>query len=199
MPSRERWDAGLWSRAAPELRERWPEAEPLRDALWRAGVTLRARDVHWTPEGMAVVAEAAQRIARRCGGDPRALLGGLVVVLESRTEPWWGLLWRLWNRKPASQRFGGYQNWGRIHIRADNVRLTAMVHEMGHFLDQKHHLSRAYRSYLIAAGLRVQTNRFEDLANALAAHVLERPLDAVRRAYLEALSWPAGDPPAGAR
>lgn len=177
------------------LLARWPEAEPLRDELWRAGVALRAGDVPWTPEGVEVVAEAVRCVAGYCGGDARELLGGLVLILEARTEPWWGPLWRLWNRKPAGMRFGGYQYRGKIHLRADNVRLATVIHEMGHYVDEKRRLSRAYRRHLRASGLRVQTNRFEDLANAFAAHVLGHSLDAVRRGYLEGLGWPANRPP----
>jgi hypothetical protein len=193
--TREQWDEHLARQAGPELLARWSEAEPLRDELWRAGILFGAGDVPWTPEAMEVVVEAVRRVAACFGGDARLLLSGLVLVLEARTEPWWGPLWRLWNRKPASLAFGGYQYRGRIHLRADNVRLVAVVHEMGHYLDQKHRLSRAYRRHLRAAGLKLETNRFEDLANALAAHVLGRPLDPVRQAYVERLAWRGSRPP----
>ena len=197
--TRERWDEYLARQAGPELLARWAQAEPLRDELWRAGVILRAGDVPWTLEAMEVVADGVRRVAGRCGGDARTLLEGLVLILETRTEPWWASLWRLWYRKPASMRFGAYQNRGKVHLRADNVRLATLVHELGHYLDERHHLSRAYRRYLRAAGLREETNRFEDLANAFAAHVLGRPLDAVRQGYLEGLAWPANRRPEQAR
>jgi hypothetical protein len=192
--TRQEWDADLWPLAGAGLRDHWPAAEPLRDELWRAGIRFRAGDVPWTPEALEVVADAARRITARFGGDARLLLGGLLLVLEARTEPWWAPLWRLWNRKPAGFAFGGYQYRGQIHLRADNVRLVAVVHEMGHYLDQKHRLSRAYRRHLRAAGLTLVTNRFEDLANALAAHVLDRPLDPVRQAYVERLAWRGSRP-----
>lgn len=188
------WDEDLALQAGPELLARWPEAEPLRDELWRAGIIVRAGDVPWTLDALEVAAEGVRRVAERCGGDARALFEGLVLILESRTEPWWAPLWRLWNRKPASVRFGAYQNRGKIHLRAGNVNLAVVVHEMGHYLDEKHHLSRAYRRRLRAAGLRLQTNRFEDMAEALANYVLGRPLDPVRQAYLEGLRWPGSRP-----
>jgi len=187
--TRQQWDEYTALQAGAELLARWAQAEPLRDELWRAGVILRAGDVPWTLEAMEVVADGVRRVTARCGGDARELLGGLVLILEIRTEPWWAPLWRLWNRKPASLRFGAYQNRGKIHLRADNVRLATLVHEMGHYLDEKRHLSRAYGRHLRAAGLRVQTNRYEDLANAFANHVLGRPLDAVRQGYLERVRW----------
>lgn len=192
--TRARWDEDLALQAGPELLARWPEAEPLRDELWRAGIIVRAGDVPWTLDALEVAAEGVRRVAGRCGGDARALFEGLVLILESRTEPWWAPLWRLWNRKPASVRFGAYQNRGKIHLRAGNVNLAVVVHEMGHYLDEKHHLSRAYRRRLRAAGLRLQTNRFEDMAEALANYVLGRPLDPVRQAYLEGLHWPGSRP-----
>ena len=169
--TRARWDEDLALQAGPELLARWPEAEPLRDELWRAGIIVRAGDVPWTLDALEVAAEGVRRAAERCGGDARALFEGLVLILESRTEPWWAPLWRLWNRKPASVRFGAYQNRGKIHLRAGNVNLAVVVHEMGHYLDEKHHLSRAYRRRLRAAGLRLQTNRFEAVSyTPLRAH-----------------------------
>jgi hypothetical protein len=165
----------------------WAETGELRKLLWEAGVTLRAGDVRWTAAQATVVGEAVQRIADRFDGKARPLVGGVTLILQSQASPWWAPLWRWWNRKPAGYRFGAYQNRGKICVTPSYVNVGGLVHELGHYYDEKQRLSRAYQAHVKQAGLELETNRFEDFANAFAAYVLDRPLAAARRGYLEQL------------
>lgn len=165
----------------------WAQTGELRRLLCEAGVTLRAADVKWTVAQVGIVGEAVQRIADRFDGEARALVGGVTIILQSQANPCWAPLWRWWNRKPAGYRFGAYQNRGKICVTPNHVNVGGLLHEMGHYYDEKHRLSRAYQAHVKGAGLEIETNRFEDFANAFAAHVLDKPMVAARRAYLEDL------------
>lgn len=188
LADRARWEARLQRQADAAWLAAWSQSEALRETLWRAGIILRAGDVRWTRPEAEIVAAAVERIGERFGASAGRLLAGVTVILRTQVQPWWAPLWRLWNRQPAGTRFGAYENRLKIHLRAGRVSLAAVVHEMGHYVDERHCLSRGYQRYLRReAGQRVETNRYEDLANAFAAAVLDRPLDPARRAYLERL------------
>lgn len=165
----------------------WAQMEAPRRLLWEAGIALRAADVRWTVAQVNVVGEVVQRIADRFDGSARPIISGVTIVLQTQANPWWAPLWRWWNRKPAGYRFGAYQNRGKIRVKPNHVNVGSLLHEMGHYYDEKHRLSRAYRAHVKKAGLEIETNRFEDFANAFAAYVLDKPMATARRAYLEEL------------
>jgi hypothetical protein len=172
----EDWNAGCWE-----------QTHPLRTLLWAAGVTLKAGDIKWTVAQAEVVGEAVQRIADRFDGSPRPAIGGVIIILKTVTEPWWGPVWRWRNKKPAGFRFGGYEDRGKIHMRPHNVNVASLLHEMGHYYDEKHHLSRSYQKQVKQAGIDIETNRFEDFANAFRDWVLCNLEPGARRDYLDRL------------
>jgi hypothetical protein len=165
----------------------WEQTYPLRTLLRAAGVTLKAGDVQWTVAQAEVVGRAVQRITDRFDGDPRPVIGGAIVILKTVTNPWWAPLWRWRNKKPRSFRFGGYQYRGKIYMRPHNVRTASLLHEMGHYYDEKRHLSRAYEKQVRQAGLDIDTNRFEDFANAFRDYVLGKLESGVKHDYLDRL------------
>mgnify|MGYP000166421576 CR=1 FL=1 len=152
--------------------------------LW---VTIKADDVKWTITQAELVGEAVQRIRNRFGGDVRRFIGGVTIILKTETEPLWAPLWRWWNRQPADFRFGGYEEGGKIYMRADNVNVGGLLHEMGHYYDEKERLSRDYQKRLREAGVAIQTNRFEDFANAFRDYVLGNLMAAARQDYFDQL------------
>jgi hypothetical protein len=165
----------------------WEQTRRLRALLRGAGVALKAGDVKWTLAQAEVAGEAVQRIADRFDGSARPFIGGVTIILNTKSEPWWAPFWRWRNKKPASFRFGGYEDRGKICMRADNVNLRSLLHEMGHYYDEKHRLSRGYQKQLGQAGLALETNRFEDFANAFRDFVLCNLEAGVRRDYLARL------------
>jgi RHS repeat-associated protein len=165
----------------------WEQTYQLRTLLWGAEVTIKAGDIKWTIAQAEVVGEAVQRIADRFDGNVRPFIGGLIVILKTNTDPWWAPLWRWWNKQPADFRFGGYEQGGKIYMRADNVNVGGLLHEMGHYYDEEDRLSRAYQKHVKQAGLDIQTNRFEDFANAFRDYVLGNLMAAARRDYFDQL------------
>jgi len=159
----------------------------LQRLLWEAGITIRAADVRWTMAQIEALGEAVQRIADRFEGNARPVIAGAAIILRTKADPWWAPLWRWRNRKPAGYRFGAYENRGKICMTANSVNVGGLLHEMGHYYDEKHRLSRAYQAHVKKAGLEIETNRFEDFANAFRDYVLDRPMAAARREYLEQL------------
>ena len=187
LAERARWDAEFSQQIEGWTAACWEETAPLRELLWEAGVTLRAGERKWTLVQAEAVGEAVRRIADRFEGDARPIVGGVTVVLRTKTEPWWAPLWRWRHRKPATYRFGAYENRGVIHTKPATLQVGAILHEMGHYCDERGRLSRGYRKRVKGAGLEMETNRFEDFANAFRDYVLGRPQAGVRRDYFERL------------
>jgi RHS repeat-associated protein len=170
----ENWKAALWE-----------QTFGLRSVLWNAEVTVRAGDLKWTLQQVGVVRDAVQSIADRFGGSVSRFTGGVTIILDTECEPWWGWAWRILFNKPGID-FGGYQEGKKIHFEADNINVVGIIHELGHYFDKRNHnrISRDYQEELSRVGLAVDTNRYEDFANAFMEFVLGRDLDLVKEEYL---------------
>lgn len=107
-----------------------------------------------------------QRIGDRFGGDVRRFVGGVTVILETEVKPWWTKI------SDPRGNYSGYECGGKIFMEAD-ISLAGLIHEMGHYWDEKEHLSRSYwkrvRAFMIIP------DRFEDFAEAFRHYVLDMP------------------------
>jgi len=148
------WIAGFWEHTAS-----------LRALLWNAGVTLQRGDIGWRIAQAELVGEAVRRVQDRFGGGIRQFVGGLTVILQSVVKPWWTRI-----TDPKALGYGGYEALGKIFL-GPNMNLSAIVHEMGHYWDEKQGLSREYWNQV--GGSKFIDNRFEDFAESFRHYVLD--------------------------
>jgi hypothetical protein len=166
------WIAGFWAYTAS-----------LRALLWNAGVTIQMGDIGWRIAQAETVGEAVKQIGKRFGGDVRRFIGGVTVILETEVRPWWTPLYR--RLYGGSGDYNAYEEAGKIHIEPDALGgLEGLVHEMGHYFDEKKgHSLREYKKHLRLAGLPT-TNVSENFANAFAAYVLRTQIAPTKEEYL---------------
>jgi hypothetical protein len=161
----------------------WVETYDLRTLLWHAEVTIRSGDVKWTIAQAHLVGDAVRTIGERFGGDVRRFIGGVRITLRRRIMPIWevGTWIKDWDAS-----FAGYEYWGGKIALTPAAGLGEILHEMGHYADEKRCTpetnSGAYKRYLERQGIDVQ-KRYETFAIDFRKYALGVQMDPIRSAF----------------